>query len=605
MKKGPGSLSGNVNARIIFFILFVLAGMALYASAGGGGGGGSDRDSSGLLGTIIYYLFWLIPFPWNFVTIGAIIVIFYLARKKTKTFSGLNRIASFDSMGQQASAVSPEFLQRNPSFNEQGFLAKVSTAFSSIQVAWMNMDLSGVRRWISDGVWQRFNTQFVMMKKLGQKNTMEDIRIQGMHIDRIESDGQFDIIHVGIHFTMMDNFITEKYPQLNVAGRLENVEYWSFIRKSGVAEKDLYHSQNCPNCGAALPEKMGETSKCEHCGTTTTLGDYDWVLSEISQAADYRNESAQLAMDGSSTAKIRQAMAGDKSFSIQSIEDKASNAYMQIMSALVTKQPERMRRFVDDKLFGQLSERIKTEPPFVFNRLFLNNVTVMNHYAAEGKDNLVVMLKRTAQRVSVESGQLQLIDYAPYAVNEMMILSRDAGAGDPKGSLYAHSCPSCGGPLTDTLDMNCPYCGSLLNSTKTEWIVTRFDDAQGYSQLRSEGAQLATEADVEDMDALFKVRDYAFNNVMVIIAADGLLHEEEIKFANQLAVKLGYDKNKIAGMIDLARNRQLVIRMPESRKKCEKVYRIMEKAAAADGNVSEEERSILDDVKKHIEYMNA
>ena len=41
------------------------------------------------------------------------------------------------------------------------------------------------------------------------------------------------------------------------------------------------------------------------------------------------------------------------------------------------------------------------------------------------------------------------------------------------------------------------------------------------------------------MSKLYDVRDYAFNNVMVMIAADGVFDEEEQKFAPQLAKKWG------------------------------------------------------------------
>ncbi|HET6990648.1 MAG TPA: Tim44-like domain-containing protein, partial [Bacteroidia bacterium] len=436
-------------------LLLIMVTMQLLASAGGGGGGGGSSDHGGGIFAIVYYILALIPFPWNFVTLGAIIVLYYLTRKKVKTFSGLNKIASFDSVDQQAATIPMDFIQRNPGFNEAQFYAKVNTAFMEIQNAWMKQDLSGVRKWISDGVWQRFNTQFITMQALGQKNTMSDIKIQKTIIADVQRDGNYDIIDVGIHFTMMDNFVTDKFKELSTEGYLENVEYWTFIRKTGVAEKDMFHSQNCPSCGAPLPKNMGEVGKCESCGVITTLGDYDWVLSEITQAADYVNDNKKLDKNGKLTQRIREAMQRDNDFSVQFMEDKASNGYMQIMSALVTKKPERMRRFVDNAVFENLSAQIKNDPPFVFNRLYLNNVTLMDYFQDKGKDNMVLAFKRTAQRVDISTGKLRLIDSSMFTSNEIMIMSRDIGAGMPKGSLYAHSCPTCGGPVADTVDTKC------------------------------------------------------------------------------------------------------------------------------------------------------
>jgi predicted lipid-binding transport protein (Tim44 family) len=594
------------NRKWIFSLLFIVVTIQLLASAGGGGGGGSSSHDGGGFLAILWYIFLLIPFPWNFVTIGVIVTLYYFTRKKVKTFSGLNKIASFDSMAEQTSSIPPDFLQRNPSFNETEFYGKVNTAFMNIQDAWMKQDLSGVRQWISDGVWQRFNTQFITMKALGQKNTMSDISVKKIIISDVQRDGNYDIIDVGIHFTMMDNFVTEKYDQLSSGGQLENVEYWTFIRKTGVAEKDMFHSQNCPSCGAPLPKNMGEVGKCESCGVITTLGDYDWVLSEITQAADYANDNNKLDKNGKLTLRIREAMKLDPDFSVQFMEDKASNAYMQIQSALVTKKPERMRRFVDNAVFENMSEQIKKEPPYVFNRLYLNSVTLMDYFQEKGKDNMVLAFKRTAQRVDISTGKLVLLDSAMYTSNEIMVMSRDIGAGVPKGSLYAHSCPTCAGPIGDTVDTKCSYCGGELNSTKNEWIITQLLPAQQYASVaNAQNFPLITHAGVQDLDPLFKVRDYALNNVMMIVAADGVFNQEEIDFTMKLAKKLGYDNDKLAGMYDLAKNNQLTVRLPEDQKNALKVYAIMMKAAAADGNIAPEEQAILDDVQARITKMAA
>ncbi len=128
-------------------------------------------------------------------------------------------------------ALSAEFLKRNPGFEPMLLLVKVNTAFMAIQQAWMQQDMVSVRRWISDGVWQRFNTQFAMMRLLGQKNIVGDIAIRKIFIDAIEQDGAFDIIHVGIHFTAKDDFVSEKFPDLDQRGALEMLQYWSFMRR--------------------------------------------------------------------------------------------------------------------------------------------------------------------------------------------------------------------------------------------------------------------------------------------------------------------------------------------------------------------------------------
>jgi predicted lipid-binding transport protein (Tim44 family) len=589
-------------------LLLAAASGAAQAVAGGGGGGGSFDGGGDGIGFLIEIVFWIIlelPFPYNLIGLAILVATLWYFGRKVRAVSGLNRIQSIAKATASCAPIPASFLKRNPDFVPATLLAKVNVAFPAIQQAWMTQNMAPVRRWVSDGVWQRFNTQFAMMRLLGQKNLISQLQIRKLFIDAVEEDGNFDIVHVGIHYSCNDDFVSEKFPELDELSALEMLEYWTFIRKTGVAEKDLYHSNHCPSCGADLPADLGEIARCPSCHATSTLGDYDWILSEITQADDYANQSSKLDKSGRLTQRIRTALGEDADFSVQLIEDKASNAYLQIMSAQATGRPETMRRFVGDALFERLSRTIADEQPYVFNRLYLNNVTLIDHYRADGKDNLVVAFKRTAQRVDITRGTLSLIDQGPYATNEIMIVSRDVGAGQPKGALYAHTCPACGAPVGDTLDLKCGYCAAVLNSTRHEWIVSALLKPDEYAALgATQKPVMATGVAIKQLDPLFSTRDYALNNVMMILGIDGQLTPDELCFAQNLAHKMGYDLKKLAGMFDLAINRKLVLRLPEDRKSADKVFKLMETAAIADSKISAPEQALLDEVRARISSMS-
>lgn len=594
--------------------LLVASGLAqaVAGGAGGGdwgGGGGGSSDDSFLFDLIIWLLFSL-PFPYNFIALAILAIMVWSVSKNVRTSSGLNRIPSLPQAPRQGIAVPDGFMKRNPGFAPESLLSKASTAFRTIQQTWSNQDMAPARRWISDGIWQRFNTQFAMMKALAQTNIVSNVQVRRAFFAGFEEDGAFDIAHIGIHFTAEDDFVSAKFPQMDCRGPLEMIEYWSFVRKAGVAEKDMYHSNQCPSCGAELPTDMGEVARCASCHTICTLGDYDWVLSEITQADDFVNTNTRLTKSGTLTQRIRSALAGDADFSIQSIEDKASNAYMQIMAAQVTRQPERMRRFVSDPAFETLAQRHAQQSPFIFNRLFLNSVTVIDYYRAESKDNLVVALRRTAQRVSVDGDRLVLLDQGLYVGNEVMILTRDANAvidaTGAKASLYAHACPACGAPVGDTLDLKCAYCGEVLNSTRREWIVSALLTPEEYKTLAAtRKPELTTGVELAQLDPLYAARDYVFNNVLMMIGIDGEITPVEIEFARKLAREMGYDETKLGGILDLAKNRQLALRLPENRKTAIRVRQLMEKAALADRSISPTEQALLNEVSLRINTLAA
>ena len=593
-----------------FFITTILLVIALliaddtFARLGGAGGSSSSGGDGGDgLFSILYLIFMLLPFPLNFIVAGVIIFGYLYMQKKGKQKSVFNKISTQQkpTAGKVPSGFY-NFNASNPTFDEAKFKEKVKTAFNDLQYAWQDKDMSKVRKFISDGMYQRLNTQFKMMNILSQKNTIEKLKIRNVFIDKVETDGLYDIIHVGIDASLTDRFISDKYKSLNSGGSEQFVEYWSFLRKRGVEEKDMYTMHNCPSCGGDLPTDVSEISKCKYCGAITNSGEFDWVLSEITQADDYVNISPQIKKLGDLTASIANLVEDNNDFAVQLIEDKASNGYLQIQTARVLKDTKLMRRFVSDTAFDKLSSIIEKEEKFVFNRLYLNDVSLIGAMQKDEKNVLMIAIKSSYQRVVLNGKKANLIDYAVRTKTEFVLLSRDIMSKESKGSLYSHSCPSCGGPVGDTLIMNCEYCGDVINSTSTEWIISDLMDIQEYNKFYSDNARnFIVKVNPEKLDSLYKVRDYAFNNVLIMVAADGVFDTEELEFTKKLAKKWGYNLKKIEPMFQMAQNGKLVVRMPENAKSRRKIYKMMEKASKIDGNISVEEQRLLDSVK--AEYL--
>jgi predicted lipid-binding transport protein (Tim44 family) len=608
MKKIFGFIRRNQHL-LLFLVVFAgafLISTEMFARMGGGGGGSSSGGSSSGgdgIGQLIFMLFMLLPFPLNWIAIIAVIVGVFVFSKLKKRGSILNKVPGNQVPTKKDNKGLTSFTQMHPDFKEEEFIQKVTKAFTEIQNAWAQKNIKLVRRFISDGMYQRVNTQFKMMNILAQRNELEKLNIKSITIDKIESDGAFDIIHVGILASVKDKFVSNKFPNLNETHFEEFVEYWSFIRKTSATGKDMYSTLNCPNCGGDLSNSdMGDVCKCPYCGTFTNSGEFDWVLAEITQADDYITTSHLHDMSNTLANKIDEITDSDSEFAVQLIEDKASNGYLQLQTARVLKDPKIMRRFVSDDFYSKFEVKMQSEEHFVYNRIFLNDVTLIGALQKDSKNILALAIKSSFQRVRIVNGKAQLLDFAVTSQNEVLMMSKDIITEENKGSIYAHQCPSCGGTVSDTTDMNCPYCGNLLNSTKNEWIITDLLSQSDYlNYFKANSNLFIANVNPKKLDAMYKVRDYAFNNVLIMIAVDGVFDVEEVNFANKLAKKWGYAPSKLEGMIDMARNNQLVLRMPEERKEIEKIYKLMQKAASVDGNISSEEQSLLDSIK--TQYM--
>ena len=122
--------------------------------------------------------------------------------------------------------------------------------------------------------------------------------------------------------------------------------------------------------------------------------------------------------------------------------------------------------------------------------------------------------------------------------------------------------------------------------------------ADEYSQFKkSTDTSFVIDKNIDALDDLFAVRDYALNNVLMMIAADGRITDEETEYINTLAKKWNYDLNKIQGFLALAKANKLVVRMPQDAKQKQKIIALMEKAASLDNTVTSEEQALLEQVR--------
>jgi predicted lipid-binding transport protein (Tim44 family) len=588
----------------LIIAVILLTSVILFARAGGAGGemdsgGGGGDDGIIYLIYIIIRLLIELPFPLNIISvafvIGGFVIFSYISKKKLKQQTIYNQLPTGE--GVKKAKGYDSFIRNNPDFDEEIFKSNVMTAFLKIQEAWEKQDISGVRKFISDGVYQRFNTQFKMMQLLKQRNTLEDVTVKNIYIDQVDSDGLYDIIHTAIHASITDRFVSDLDSSLNSGGKEEFVEYWSFLKKRGRPRKDIYATDDCPNCGAPLPADMGELSRCDSCGTQTNSGEYDWVLSEITQADDYISSNPKLDKSPGLNEKIRKLIDDNEDFSVQLVEDKASNGYLQIITAMAYNDPSIMRRFVSDNVFEKVQSRM-TGGTVAYNRIYLNDVYLVGVSERENVNDLYIAIKSSSQRVGIEGNRVNKIDPVLMSDTEIVVMSRDKNAKASKGSIYAHICASCGAPVQNSLNLNCEYCGVPLNSTGNEWIITDLMPVAEYRNLASENrSSFGYNVDPAAIDKLMDVRDFAFNNIMVVIASDGTMSAEEYQYAQDLAKKWGYNTDKIGPLFGMAMSGNLVIKMPDDEKKRNKIFSLMDKAAAVDG-ITVEEQNLLRNIRE-------
>ena len=126
-------------------------------------------------------------------------------------------------------------MQSDNAWKYKDVFITVKESFIAIQTAWSNMDMTPASKYMSDELFDSFQTKLNWMSYRNEKNVLENIQLLkalpvAVHDD---CDNSRDYIWFYIKGRMVDYIIdTEK--QLKISGNTSAasfVEYWQFIRK--------------------------------------------------------------------------------------------------------------------------------------------------------------------------------------------------------------------------------------------------------------------------------------------------------------------------------------------------------------------------------------
>lgn len=568
--------------------LFLLTAVtSLMARAGGGGGfgsiGGGGAFSGGGSGGGTFEIFlFILAIP--FIILAIVASIIMAIKQHNDMYNSLK-----DAEQELEMDGLPDFLASHPEFNPRKFKWSVLRIFKSVQKGWSSQDLGKVRRYLSDGVWQRFHTQFEMMGHLQQENKISQLFIYKTALVDIEEEGAFDTIHVGIMASCKDIFFTGA-DDTGRGGREKFIEYWSFTRRKECSTAFRF-DRKCPSCDAVLPRELGEHAICEHCKSLLNNGEHDWVLSEITQASEWENRR-----DNSAVLEQCEALTQDvPDFSRQLIEDKASNAFMQILGAITAKDPARIRYFLTDELYDHICySQMDDQPNLYFNHLYLKDASVTGVERTNEFDIVTIALKASFQRVHFTGLGLQSVDGRATTMIQGIEMRRNRGIKSSKYSLYAKCCPVCGAPFKSAESENCEYCGSRYNSPAAEWIVSDLISSDGKRKLVTDRAGQTAfslkESTLEEMD---QVKSIVMNNLLVLAYADRDFSQREKRFIDEVARKLNFSRAKLDMLRGDAARGALSLRIPETKSDKRTVLTMMKKLAFADEELSPEEIAVM------------
>ncbi len=366
----------------------------------------------------------------------------------------------------------------DPAFSEEKFIERVKKAFLIIQQGWSEQNLSLMRSFVSNGIYARFSVQIDMQRYMGFRNQLENIKIINSWVDTAYSDNLYDVINAGFAAQMDDKNIdlkTGKILQTNTSEPF--TEFWTFMRRKGAkttGKAGLIESR-CPNCGSAI--KITESGNCEYCKAYIMGGQYDWVLTEITQECEYSGQTSRNIQG------IGEMINKDPDFNASVIEDKTSVMFFNIASSLLFGDGHHIRNICRPDYFEQIRSSRQFKGVFDTQSEWYTSLDDVAIGAVElkriilnqpdGFDRVEVVVKWSGANCERNSRTKEVRNKGENHTNiQTYTLARRTSI---KSSAYYNfktvPCHNCGAPISNSTHYQCEFCGSAINDGTRDWVL--------------------------------------------------------------------------------------------------------------------------------------
>ncbi len=350
----------------------------------------------------------------------------------------------------------------DPQFDLSLFLEKAKMIMSRLNEGWVENQMEPVRRFLSDGVYIRFQTQLHLLRSQGIRNFMDEWNVLGAEFLSADSDPLWDTIHVRMIGQARDvdvplNATAEEAKRL---AKQTNVvpyeEVWSFLRRKGRLSnnKGAAFEGRCPNCGANFP--VSNSVKCDHCQAIVNSGEYDFVLAEITQPEEWSSTPFEQQIRG-----IELLTQRDPTVSRQEIEDRASVLFWKWIEARSTGRMEKLARFCLHPL---------SQPEYQAQLLLQHNTLTKVAVGSAELRQVITDVEGNRDQAWVEIRSSAVIEGNPTFMRHLFLLTRSNQAKSVRGLSFL-DCPVCRGPLSESDATVCPYCAEKISGNKHDWAL--------------------------------------------------------------------------------------------------------------------------------------
>ncbi len=581
--------------------LCVQAGGGGSFDGGGGGGGGGSGD--GDLGGLIELIFWVLRLTFEYPKVGVPLlvggVLFALIGVRLgwwKHQESTIRRARPERRVRASRAWAETLRASDPAFHETRFLERAQLAFQRAQDGWCAQDLEPLRPFVSDGVFERFSLQIEEQRSDGWRQGMLLAGVGPLAIVHARPGRHFETVTVRTPFRAdihRLSLTTGKRMRGSQLARESFSECWSFVRRSGaktIAGEGLIEGK-CPNCRAAL--RMNQSARCEHCQCLARSGQFDWVLTEITQTSEWS------AADEREIPGLARILERDAGMNVQMLEDRASVAFWRQSAADRRGRVDPLTRIAAEDLCRRQAAEFAALPSgersWTADRA-VGSVRTLGLLPGPERERAMVEIVWDGRRAVLEADGKSRLEPTRELRRTLFVFARRTGAETRLEEAFttAH-CRTCGAHDTGGTDAACPYCGSPRVGNESEWMLTDVLEA-GTSAARGLRAELARSgreiSPTPPTDATGRSPAELVHWAVALAHADGVLVDSERRAIHALAVRAEMPVERADELLRTPGESEFVARprnVHEARTWLHQLTRI----ALADGSLSRGERRLL------------
>lgn len=503
---------------------------------------------------------------------------------------------------------------RDPNFSPPAFLARFEKTYKIIVNACSEQKIEQIQHMVSDSLYEQFKRRIEEQKASGIKFKCKSIKILLKKLGRLVDNEDFEELHVNVLADIVEtavDVVTGVPLSSDTESSSTVSEFWTFFRRPSAKTltKPGLLECSCPNCGN--PISIGQATVCSVCGSYIRSGNYDWVLSKITQSCEWEY-SNPLLVPGWTQLEER-----DKNLCIQQIEDKAAVIFWIIKRLEQSRNSEPLLRFAGKECYEFFSRiYLGSDKRYSFNEsislasVSLKAIDIKSDYVSI---YLLVVWSGIPVRFDT-NGRVFAVHRIVKPYRDVMVLTRkiDQVTKLDYTLLSAH-CHNCGGPLSSDYDVRCAYCHTILNDG-SDWILEKIIKEENieYLNLLTKKRELIkaltnkqklVERRIEAEKEITSGRDLVTISAMMLLA-DGIIDENEVALLYKIGASYEMSEDKVMGVIEAVKNGELQLSFEG--KKTKEVSALFDAAvemAVADGEVCDKELEMLKSFGKKIGFI--